>query len=81
MFFSYKFKAKKWLVSFEDDVNTLTQELIKYFSKLFNYIENLSLNMHFLEQIKIRDSLDFWMQRYWRIYNADQDFSIGREVN
>ena len=79
--FSNKVKAKKWLVSFENDLNTLTQELIQYFPKLYNYNVCLSLNMHFPEQIKMRDSLDFWMQRYWRLYNADQDFSIGREIN
>jgi hypothetical protein len=79
--FSNKVKAKKWLVSFENDLNNLTQELIQYFPKLYNYNVCLSLHMGFPEQKKMRDSLDFWMQRYWKLYNTDQDFSIGREIN
>jgi hypothetical protein len=79
--FSNKVKAKKWLVSFENDLNSLTQELIEYFPKLYNYNVCLSLNMDFPEQKRMRDSLDFWMERYWKIYNSNQDVSIGRELN
>jgi hypothetical protein len=79
--FSNKVKAKKWLVSFENDLNSLTKELIEYFPKLYNYNVCLSLNMNFPEQKRMRDSLDFWMERYWKIYNSNQDVSIGRELN
>ena len=29
----------------------------------------------------MRDSLDFMMDRYWKLYNTSQDISIGREIN
>jgi hypothetical protein len=79
--FSNKVKAKKWLVTFENNLNTLTQELIQYFPKLYNYNVCLSLNIGYPEQKRMRNSLDFWMERYYKLYNSNQGFSIGREVN
>jgi hypothetical protein len=79
--FSNKVKAKKWLVTFENNLNTLTQELIQYFPKLYHYNVCLSLSISFSEQKRMRDSLDFWMERYWKLYNTSQDFSVGREIN
>ena len=79
--FSNKVKAKKWLVSFENDLNSITQELIQYCPKLYHYNVSLSLNIGFPEQKRMRDSLDFMMDRYWKLYNTSQDISIGREIN
>ena len=79
--FSNKVKAKKWLVSFENNLNTLTQELILNVPKLYNYNTLLSLNMDFPKQKRLRENLDGVMERYWRIYNTDHVTAIGREVN
>lgn len=79
--FSNRVKAKKWLVTFENNLNTLTQELILNIPKLYNYNTLLSLNMDFPKQRKMRENLDYSMERYWRIYNSDYVSSVGREVN
>ncbi len=79
--FSNKVKAKKWLVTFENNLNTLTQELILNVPKLYTYNTLLSLNVDFPKQRQMREDLDFVMQRYWRLYNSDHVTSIGREIN
>jgi hypothetical protein len=79
--FSNKVKAKKWLVTFENNLNTLTQELILNIPKLYNYNTLLSLNMDFSKQKNMRGDLDYSMERYWRIYNSNYVTSIGKEVN
>jgi hypothetical protein len=79
--FSNKVKAQKWLVTFENNLNTLIQELILNIPKLYNYNTLLSLNMDFPKQRKMRENLDYSMERYWRIYNSDYVSSVGREVN
>lgn len=79
--FSNKVKAKKWLVTFENNLNTLTQELILNVPKLYNYNTLLSLNMDFPKQKSMREYLDYVMQRYWKIYNSNHIISIGKEIN
>ena len=79
--FSNKVKAKKWLVSFENKLNSLIEELILNVPKLYNHNVNLSLHMSFPEQRKMREELDFLMKRYWLLYNSNEISSIGREIN
>jgi hypothetical protein len=79
--FSNKVKANKWLVTFENKLNTLAQELILNVPKLYNYNVQLSLHMSYPEQKKMREDLDFVMQRYWQLYNSNNLTSIGREIN
>ena len=79
--FSNQVKAKKWLVSFENNLNTLTQELILNIPKLYNYNILLSLNMDLPVQKNMRESLDYAMERYWRLYNSDYVTSVGKEIN
>ena len=79
--FSNKVKAKKWLVTFENDLNTLTQELILNIPKLYNYNTLLSLNIDFPKQRNMRENLNYSMECYWRIYNSNYITSIGKEVN
>ncbi len=79
--FSNKVKAKKWLVSFENKLNQLTQELIHYAPKLYSYNVQLSLYMNFSEQKNLRNNLDYAIERYWKLYNSEHITSIGKEVN
>jgi hypothetical protein len=79
--FSNKVKANKWLVTFENKLNTLAQELILNVPKLYNYNVQLSLHMSYPEQKKMREDLDFVMERYWQLYNSNNLTSIGREIN
>jgi hypothetical protein len=79
--FSNKVKAKKWLVTFENDLNTLTQELILNIPKLYSYNTLLSLNMDFPKQRNMRENLNYSMECYWRIYNSNYVTSIGKEVS
>ena len=79
--FSNKVKAKKWLVTFENKLNALVQELILNVPKLYNHHVQLSLNMSLPEQNRMREEIDFVMHRYWLLYNSNQLTSIGREIN
>ena len=79
--FSNKVKAKKWLVSFENKLNDLTQELIIFIPKLYNYNTLFSLNMGLPQQKSYRDNLDYCLTRYWMLYNTSDTSSIGRELN
>lgn len=79
--FSNKVKAKKWLVTFENNLNTLLQELILNVPKLYTYNATLALSMDFSKQKKMRESLDYYMDRYWKLYNSNNIISIGKEVN
>jgi hypothetical protein len=79
--FSNKVKAKKWLVSFENELNSIAHELIQYFPKLYNYNVCLSLNLGLPEQKRMRNSLEFYMERFWRLYNVNQTTAVGREIN
>ncbi len=79
--FSNKAKAKKWLVTFENNLNEITQELIQYVPKLFSYNAELSLYMKLSEQEYLRNELNTSMQRYWLLYNSQHTTSIGREIN
>ena len=79
--FSNKVKAKKWLVTFENDLNALTQELILYIPKLYNYNTILSLSMDFPSQKNMRGDLDNSMERYWDLYNSEYVTSIRKEIN
>ena len=79
--FSNKVKAQKWLVTFENKLNTLTQELILNVPKLSNYNTLLSLNMDFPKQRNMRESMDYVMEQYWKLYNSNHLTSIGREIN
>lgn len=79
--FSNKVKANKWLVTFENKLNSLAQELILNVPKLYNYNVQLSLHMSYPEQKKKREDIDFVMQRYWLLYNSNNLTSIGREIN
>ena len=79
--FSNKVKAKKWLVTFENDLNTLTQELILNIPKLYSYNTLLSLNMDFPKQRNMIENLNYSMACYWRIYNSNYFTFIGKEVN
>jgi len=79
--FSNKVKAQKWLVTFENKLNTVTQELILNVPKLSNYNTILSLNMDFPKQRNMRESTDYVMQQYWKLYNSNHLTSIGREIN
>ena len=33
------------------------------------------------KQKSMRDSLDYSMERYWRLYNSDYITSVGKEIN
>ena len=79
--FSNKVKAEKWLVTFENKLNTITQELILNVPKLSNYNTLLSLNMDFPTQRNMRESIDSVMEKYWKLYNSNHLTSIGREIN
>ena len=79
--FSNKVKAQKWLVTFENNLNTLIQELILNIPKLYNYNILLSLNMDFPKQRNMRENLNYSMECYWRIYNSNYVTAIGKEVN
>jgi len=79
--FSNKVKAQKWLVTFENNLNTLIQELILNIPKLYNYNTLLSLNMDFPKQRNMRENLNYSMECYWRIYNSNYVTAIGKEVN
>ena len=78
--FSNKVKAQKWLVTFENKLNSLTQELILNIPKLYDYNTQLSLFMTFPKQKSLREDLDFLMNRYWLLYNSNHKNSIGREI-
>ena len=79
--FSNKVKAKKWLVTFENNLNTLLQELILNVPKLYQYNTLLLLSMDFPKQRNMREYLDYAMGRYWKLYNSDNVSSIGKEIN
>jgi hypothetical protein len=79
--FSNKVKAKKWLVTFENKLNSLLGELILNVPKLYNHNIQLSLHMSLPQQTKLRGELDFVMERYWLLYNSNHLTSIGREIN
>ncbi|MFC4269305.1 hypothetical protein [Polaribacter marinivivus] len=78
--FSNKVKAKKWLVTFENKLNSLTKELIHSVPKLYEYNVKLSLYMTFPEQKRFRNNLDYSIERYWLLYNSDYISSISREI-
>ena len=79
--FSNKVKAQKWLVTFENNLNTLIQELILNIPKLYSYNTLLSLNMDFPKQRNMRENLNYSMECYWRIYNSNYVTTIGKEVS